>query len=99
MCTAGMPSPEELREAPEMAVLTSLAYSLEAAQLALAASYPSLYDDSGLDDDHTEQSAYARGLYCQIDALLSLVDGYLTSAHRATSPSYRRRRSPGDVSF
>ena len=99
MRTATMPSPEELREAPEMAVLTSLAYSLEAAHLALAASYPSLYDECDLDDDHTEQSAYARGLYCQIDALLSLVAAYLTSAHRATSPGYRRRRSPGDVSF
>lgn len=99
MCTVIMPSPQQLREAPEMALLASLAYSLEAAQLALAASYPSLYDESDLDDDHTEQSAYARGLYSQIDALLSLVDAYLTSAHRATSPGYRRRASPGDVSF
>jgi len=92
-----MPSPEEIREAPEMALLASLAYSLEAAQVALAANYPSLYDD--LEGDHTEQSAYARGLYSQIAALLPLLHGYLASVRRATSPAYRRRRSPGDVSF
>lgn len=101
MCTARMPSPQELREAPEMALLASLAYSLEAVQLALAASYPSLYEDeSDLEDDHTEQSAYARGIYSQIDALLSLLDGYLASVRRTLSPGYRRRRpTSGDVAF
>ena len=98
MCTAGMPSPEELREAPEMALLASLAYLLEAAQAALAANYPFLYDH--LESDHTEQSAYARGIYSQIDALLSLLNGYLASVREASSPGYRRRRSAsGDVPF
>ncbi len=53
-----MPSPEEVREAPEMALLASLAYSLEATQVALAASYPSLYEDeSDLDDTRAGSGA------------------------------------------
>lgn len=95
-----MPSPEEVREAPEMALLASLAYSLEATQVTLAASYPSLYEnDSDLEGDHTERSAYARAMFSQIHALLPLLDGYLASVRRVSSPGYRRRRSPRDVSF
>ncbi len=95
-----MPNPEEVREAPEMALLASLAYSLEATQVALAASYPSLYEDeSDLDDNHTERSAYARSIFTQIHALLPLIDGYLASVRRASSPGYRRRRSASDVSL
>ncbi len=68
-----------------MALLTSLAYSLEATQVALAASYPSLYEECGIDDDHTEQGAYARAVYTQIDGLLSLLGGYVASVGRASS--------------
>ena len=98
MCTI-MPSPQEVRDAPEMALLTSLAYSLEATQIALAASYPSLYNECGLDDDHTEQGAYARAVYTQIDALMSLLEGYVASVGRARSLAKRQCRSAGDVAF
>ena len=95
-----MPSPQEVGEAPELALLASLACSLEATQVTLAASYPSLYEDeSDLEGDHTERSAYARAIFTQIHALLPLLDGYLASVCRANSTGYRRRRSPGDVSF
>ena len=98
MCTI-MPSPQEVRDAPEMALLTALAYSLEATQVALVASYPSLYEECGLDDDHTEQGAYARALYTQIDGLLSLLGGYVASVGRASSLANRHCRSAGDVAF
>ena len=98
MCTI-MPSPQEVRDAPEMALLTALAYSLEATQIALAASYPSLYNECGLDDDHTEQAAYARAVYTQIDGLLSLLGGYVASVGRASSLANRHGRSAGDVAF
>jgi len=99
MCTI-MPSPQEVREAPELALLASLAYSLEATQVSLAVNYPSLCEDeSDLEGDHTEQSAYATAVFSQIHALLPLIDGYLASVRRASSPGYRRRHSPGDVSF
>jgi hypothetical protein len=95
-----MPSPEELHVAPELAPLVSSAYALEATQLALAAIYPSLYGDlCDLDDDHTEQSAYARAVYTQIDALLPLVEGYLASARRTFSPETRRRRLADNISI
>lgn len=95
-----MPSPQEVCEAPELALLASVACSLEATQVALAASYPALYEDeSDLEGDHTERSAYARAMFSQIHALLPLLDGYLASVRRASSPGYRRRRSAGDVSF
>lgn len=95
-----MPSPQEIRDAPELALLTSLAYCLEAAQLALAANYPCLYqDESDPDEPHTEQLAYARGVFSQIDALLPLVDGYLASSRRAISPANRQRYRADDTSF
>lgn len=95
-----MPSPQEVGEAPELALLVSVACSLEATQVALAASYPNLYEDeSELDDDHTETSAYARAIFSQIHALLPLLGGYLASVRRASSPGYHRRRSAGDVSL
>lgn len=99
MCLT-MPSPQQLQEAPELAILVSLAYSLEATQLALAANYPSLYEnESDLDDDHTEQSAYARALYAHIDPLISLVDGYQASVRRALSLANRRPPSADNISF
>ena len=95
-----IPTPQDVRNAPELALLASLAYCLESTQIALAATYPSIgEDEADLDDDHTEQGAYARALFRQIDAILPIVDAYIASVHRAVSPGNRRPRRSDEIPF
>ena len=95
-----MPTPEDLRAAPELALLAALAACLEAVQLSLAANYPDLYEHEGnAGEPYNEQTAYATAVFSQIDALQPLVRGYIASVRRAISPGNRPELRPDDVSF
>lgn len=82
-----LPTPEELGEASELAVLVTLTVNLQMATFALLASYPDLDPSGDARPAHDPQEAYVYALLSQIRALENIVEAFLESA--------RQRRSLG----
>lgn len=80
-----LPTPEELGEASELAVLVTLTVNLHMANFALLASYPDLDPSGDSRPAHDPQEAYVYALLSQIRALESIVEAYLESARQLHS--------------
>ena len=93
-----LPTPSELQEDPELAVLRILATSLRMAELALLSSHPASYEPARSDGPRTEQEAYAAALLYQIEALEGVLGEYVESTRRLRDWS-RREPSDRDIRF
>jgi hypothetical protein len=83
-----LPSPTELSDDPELAVLVTLTTALQMASFALLSVFPEL--DSPLDGPdphapHGVQEAFATSIVKQIDALEDVVEEYLRAVERHRS--------------
>jgi hypothetical protein len=77
------PTPMDLSDNPELAVLEILKINLEVAKRVLLASYPSARcGEPCFESCHSEQEAYANGILYQSDALTAIVQAYVESTRR-----------------
>ncbi len=90
-----LPTPCQLSENPELAVLVTLTISLQMAHFAVVAAYPNL--DTGLDPyvASDERAAYASSMVKQFRALTEIIDEYLSAVERNQSLSRRPSTSTG----
>ena len=80
MCHILLPTPEELANDPELAVLVALAQSLEVARVTLLAHYPDLHaDDINCRRTHSDLDAYTAAISYQLHALSRTIDEYIDS--------------------
>jgi hypothetical protein len=86
------PTPIQLNENPELAVLRLLKTNLEVAEVALLAEYPDC-EEPDWERQHSEQEAYVTAILHQIDALEATLDEYAKSIRRLRS---WRNREPTD---
>lgn len=81
-----LPSPTELSEDPELAVLFALTINLAMARFALMATYPALDGPAnGEQVARNEQEAYASAIVKQAHALFDIVEEYLNAVQRLRS--------------
>ncbi len=88
-----LPSPTELGDDPQLAVLTVLITNLEMASFALLSVYPDLDGHPDYPDPHAarhEQEAYASSIVKQVRALVDIVQEYLSAVQRGRSWKSRR---------
>ena len=85
-----LPSPSELSEDPELAVLVTLTTSLRMAY-AVTSAYPNLGDGLAPHAARDEREAYASSIVKQFRALMETIDEYLGAVQR--KQSWRRRPS------
>ena len=94
-----LPTPIELSEDPELAVLVTLATNLAMARFAILAAYPDLeHCDPDSRHSQTEQDAYANAIFKQLAALGDLLEEYIASVRRLRSPK-SHQPSGKDISF
>jgi len=86
-----LPSPSELSEDPELAVLVTLTTSLRMAYFAVTSAYPNLGDGLAPHAARDEREAYASSIVKQFRALMETIDEYLGAVQR--KQSWRRRPS------
>ncbi len=77
-----LPTPEEISEHPELAIVVALLTNLQLASFALLAAYPDLDVDSNPHSSRTEQEAYVYAMLSQTRALEAVVEEYLGSLQR-----------------
>jgi hypothetical protein len=94
-----IPSPSELAENPELAVLKTLLTNLDVFEMALSVVYPE--EDYRPDCSQSEQEAYATAVRCQTRALELMLCEYADSVDRLhqwrqCEPPLERTRSEDD---
>ena len=91
-----LPSPSELSDDPQLAVLVTLTTNLQMASFALLAAYPDLDTQDPCARD--EREAYASSIFKQIRALVEIVEEYLSAVQRFRSCK-SWRSSPTEPAF
>ena len=90
------PTPMDLVDNPELAVLRILKTNLYVAELALLAAYPDGSESTYSERCPGSEEAYARAILYQIDALEATLDEYVESVRRFRE--WRTRESlAGDI--
>lgn len=96
-----LPTPAELQEDPELAVLRILRTTLSVAELALLSSYPESCEPARSGGSRSEQEAYVTAILHQIEALEGVLDQYVESIRRLRDwrDWQRRETSDSDIPF
>jgi hypothetical protein len=85
-----LPTPDDLMESPELAVLRVLQATLEIVEVALKATYPG-DAEAAESNGRTEPEAYAMVILYQIEVLGHLIQEYVRSLGRLRDSRDRRR--------
>lgn len=93
-----LPSPSELSDDPELAVLVTLTTNLHMANFAVLSAYPDLHGAVAPYAARDEREAYASCIVKHVRALLETVEEYLGAVRRQHSWT-TRPSSPADPAF
>jgi hypothetical protein len=94
-----LPSPRDLSDCPQLAMLTMLQMALRLAERVLVAEYPALCEGPPYCEAQSAQDAYVEAIYHQMHALDDTLEAYRHSLLQNSIPGCSQREESNSLPF